>query len=324
VVRFGISQRGSQQLQGVAREGLCFLLVQPEIGTDGARPFAVTVGGHDGGTLGGRQLREGTLEPVEQLRIRRPGVHCSHVFQQHRSEWPQARRAVASGLSPAAGSGCHSFMVPAAAHSGETAAATPAAPASIWVVAGAPGSGKSTVADLLIEAFREAGRPVPALLDKDTLYGGFVAATLAAAGRPADEREGDWYDAHVKRHEYAGMTATAREISARGCPVLLSAPFTQQIRNSHLWERWVGELGGGRVELVYVRSDAETLASRLAARASSRDGGKRADFAAFLGRMQPDVSPPVPHQEIDNRGGAPDLGDQIRRLLGTSGGLASS
>ncbi len=211
-------------------------------------------------------------------------------------------------------------MVPATTGSGETATPTPATPAPIWVVAGAPGSGKSTVADLLLGTFREAGRPVPALLDKDTLYGDFVAATLEAAGRAPDEREGDWYDDHVKRHEYAGMTAVAREISARGCPVLLSAPFTQQIRNRQLWDRWVEQLGGGRVELVYVRSDAKTLAARLAGRASSRDGGKRTDFAAFIGRMKPDVSPPVPHQEIDNRAAAPDLSDQIRRLSAAADG----
>jgi predicted kinase len=199
-------------------------------------------------------------------------------------------------------------MVPPAAGSGETVV--------IWVVAGAPGSGKSTVADLLLTAFRQAGHQVPALLDKDTLYGGFVAATLAAAGRPAGEREGVWYDEHIKVHEYAGMTAAAREISAHGCPVLMSAPFTQQIREPQRWRRWVGELGGGPVELVYVRSDAETLATRLAERASSRDGRKRTEFAAFLARMQPDVPPPVPHHEIDNRLGAPDLADQVRALLG--------
>jgi predicted kinase len=198
-------------------------------------------------------------------------------------------------------------MVPLAAESGERA--------TIWVVAGAPGSGKSTVADLLLAALREAGSPVPALLDKDTLYGGFVGATLAAAGRPSDEREGDWYDEHIKRYEYGGMTATAREISSRGCPVLLSAPFTRQIREPARWDRWVGDLGGGRVRLVYVRSDAQALAARLESRASSRDGGKRAEFAAFLDRMQPDVSPPVPHDEIDNRLGAPDLAAQVRALL---------
>jgi predicted kinase len=203
-------------------------------------------------------------------------------------------------------------MVPAAAGSGQSAAPTRA---PVWVVAGAPGSGKSTVTDLLLTALRETGRQVPAMLDKDTVYGGFVAATLAAAGRPADEREGDWYDAHIKRYEYAGLTAAAREIRSHGCPVLLSAPFTQQIREPARWERWVDELGGGPVELVYLRSDAPTLAARLAARASSRDGGKRTDFDAFLARMTPDVPPPVPHHEIDNRRAAPDLAAQLARLL---------
>src|SRR6266516_1962001 len=190
--------------------------------------------------------------------------------------------------------------------------AGPAGPAPAWVVAGPPGAGKSTVAGLLLARLR----PVPALLDKDTMYGSFVAATLAAAGRPPGEREGPWYDGHVKAHEYAGMTATAREIRAHDCPVLLCGPFTQQIQDAARWRSWTADLGGGPVRLVWVRTDAATVHRRLTGRGSGRDTAKLAAFAAFTASMRLGTEPAAPHVTIDNRADAPaTLEAQVTALM---------
>lgn len=187
-------------------------------------------------------------------------------------------------------------------------------PAPVWVVAGAPGVGKSTVAELLAARIR----PVPAVLDKDTLFAGLAGEVLAAHGRSTGEREGPWYDEHVKRHEYAALTGAAREIRRAGCPVMLVAPFTERVRDPDRWREWVEELGGNPVVLVWVGCERRTLHRRLLARARARDAGKLGDFEAFAERTRPDTPPPVPHHAVWTSDGAEPLDVQLRHLSGAT------
>ena len=185
-------------------------------------------------------------------------------------------------------------------------------PAPAWVVAGPPGAGKSTVAGLLLAALE----PTPALLDKDTMYGSFVAAVLASAGRPPGEREGPWYDEHVKIHEYAGMTATR----PRNPRLRLPGPAVRPLYRADPRRSAVAVLGRRTRRrdrapgLGQVRRGH--LAPPASARGLARDSAKLAEFGQFCASMRLGTAPAAPHVTVDNRlTAAASLDDQIAALI---------
>ena len=97
--------------------------------------------------------------------------------------------------------------------------------------------------------------------------------------------------------------------------MLLSGPFTQQIRQRDRWKDFVSELGGPPVHLVWIRSDRETLRSRLEHRGLERDTRKLERFDEFLAATRADVPPPIPHIAVDNRAEAPPLTVQLEEMF---------
>ena len=170
-------------------------------------------------------------------------------------------------------------------------------PAPAWVVAGPPGAGKSTVADLLLAALE----PTPALLDKDTMYASFVTAVLATAGRPPGEREGPWYDEHVKVHEYAGMAATAREIRAHGCRSC--CPARSPGRSTTDSGGAPGRPNSAAAPSAWSGSGRTRppCSAGSTARGLGRDAAKLAEFERFCASMRLGTEPAAPHVTVDNR-----------------------
>ena len=167
----------------------------------------------------------------------------------------------------------------------------------VWVIAGAPGAGKSYFAERFVRLFTTP----PALIDKDSMYNQLIDAVLIESGRLIGERESGWYNTHIKAHTYGGMIAVAEQVRRNGCGVVLTAPYTELLYTEGAWETFVDAVGGATVRLIWIRTDFETLRFRLSTRGFERDGDKLASFDTYASGMHLNDFPIVNYVEIDNR-----------------------
>ena len=154
---------------------------------------------------------------------------------------------------------------------------------TVVVVAGPPGSGKSTVAAAVARALRAA------LIDIDVTFSPIVPL-LAEHPRSV-----------LREAIYAGLTDSAVAAAQTGVDVVVAAPFTRERRDPRAWEELRDRFAeaGAEAVLVWLRVPEATLLERLAARGAARDAPKLASPAAWLRETQPGTPPSVPHIELD-------------------------
>lgn len=158
------------------------------------------------------------------------------------------------------------------------------------LVAGAPGSGKSTVGGLLARQLRAA------LLDLDTATVSLTA--IIGELRGTQDLDDPEFAAITRAARYEAITSLAEDNLAAGIDVVMVAPFSSERRDPQSWNALQRRLAdaGGLATLVWLRISPEEVVRRIELRDAGRDLSKhRPDWAAGL-----DLDPPaVPHFEVD-------------------------
>jgi predicted kinase len=150
-----------------------------------------------------------------------------------------------------------------------------------FVVVGAAGSGKSTV------AVRIAERLGAVYLDKDSLAGPLVDAAMLAQGHSLEERESSrFYRERIMPAEYAALLAVACDNLRLGLSVVIDAPFAAFLDQPGYLRRAVRLANWPDVQVTVVQvfaSEAETR-RRLEERGLARDRAKLSNWDEFWSR----------------------------------------
>lgn len=150
---------------------------------------------------------------------------------------------------------------------------------------GHAGTGKTSLAHRLIGPLMDATGEPFCLLDKDTLYGRYSAAAMAALTGDANDRDSPTYLQHLRDPEYQGLLDTARENLALGISVIVVGPLSREVRAHRLHDpAWLQAPEGTPVRIVWVHLPEEEARARIVRRGNPNDAYKLAHWDAYRER----------------------------------------
>jgi len=150
---------------------------------------------------------------------------------------------------------------------------------------GHAGTGKTTLAHRLIgPLMRATGEPF-CLLDKDTLYGRYSAAAMAALTGDPNDRDSPTYLTHLRNPEYEGLMDTARENLALGISVIVVGPLSREVRAHQLHDpAWLRAPADTTVRVVWVHLPEDEAHARIVRRGNPNDAYKLAHWEDYRTR----------------------------------------
>lgn len=170
----------------------------------------------------------------------------------------------------------------------------------VLVVAGAAGSGKTTLGRELARRFGTA------LLDLDTLTNPLLDELDSLLDGPHWNSAGP-HSERIRVGRYAVLLAAARDLVEIGQRPVLVAPFTRELTAGAEWERLVSHVAPAASLVVHVDGSPELLARRRAARGAERDAHRPVDAPA--------AKPLVPHLRVDAELSTPLQVDLVAHAL---------
>ncbi len=182
-----------------------------------------------------------------------------------------------------------------------------------WIVAGAPGTGKSTLAVPLAREQRAF------LLDRDVVTAPLTRVIAELVGAAPDDLDDPRVRAVLGDRAYELVLTAARDNLLLGRDVVIVAPFTRALSELRHVRDLRERLGSGPLRVIWLTCPDDERRRRLERRGAARDA-RKLEAPALVAQ----VEPIVPHAVVESRRAVEEQLLAARRAPAIPGGAASA